>query len=199
MGVSLAQNRGDRERYSDDDYGRRDDRSDNRRDERTNDRRDNRRDNRSDYRDRDSRERGGRYDEDDRDDRYYNYNDRRNDNDRMRDYRAGRYDYRRNPYDSRNLPRNWERHNSRRFDWYSYDLYNPYDPRYNSRFGYDCYFPWDPANPYDIRNRRDYYGSARYWNGRPPARVIIVPPSFNFRWNTGPRYGYGNRGYGRGR
>ncbi len=156
----------------------------------------NRRDRDDDRRERydnDDRRDNDRYhDDDDRDDRYYNYNDRRNDDDRIRDYeRNGRNDYRRNPYDSRNLPNNWQRYTDRRFDWFRFDIYNNYDPRWARRYDFDLYYPWDPNNPYDIRNQRDYYGSARYWSGHRPTRIIIVPPAIRF----GGSYGYRHNGY----
>ncbi len=139
----------------------------------------------------------------DRRDRNYSNNDRRynneyerDDNDRIRDYERGRSDYRRNPYDYRNLPSDWDRRPARRFDWYSFDWDNRYDPRFGNRDYFDLYFPWDPNNPYDIRNRQNYYGNNQYWNGGRPNRIVIVPPIIRFGH---PGWAYRNRGHGNGR
>lgn len=153
------------------------------------------------YRD-DDNNRYGRNDRNDRNDR--NEYDR-DDNDRIRDYERGRNDYRRNPYDYRNLPRDWDRQRPNRFDWYSFDWDNRYDPRFGNRDLYDLYFPWDPNNPYDIRNRRDFYGNNQYWNGGRTNRVIIVPPIIRrghpaWAYHNHPKYKRGNgRGNGNGR
>jgi hypothetical protein len=146
-------------------------------------------DNDDNHRNRERRNNKYSDDRDEREDHYYNYNDRRNDRDRIRDYeRSGRNNYRRNPYDYRNLPNDWQRMGSSRFDWFRFDIYNRWDPRWYNRYDYDLYYPWDPANPYDIRNQRDYYGSARYWSGHRPTRILIVPPPVHI--GMGRSYGH---------
>lgn len=166
-----------------------------------NDRRNDRNDREARDENYDSRDRNNN--DNDRRDRNYSDNDRRynneydrDDNDRIRDYERGRSDYRKNPYDYRNLPRDWNRQRSGRFDWYSYDWDNRYDPRFGNRDFYDLYFPWDPSNPYDIRNNRDYYSNRQYWNGGRPNRIVIVPPILRYGH---PGYAHRNRNNGRGR
>jgi hypothetical protein len=123
--------------------------------------------------------------------------DEREDNDRIRNYERGRNRYECNPYDYRNLPQNWNRQKAYRFDWFSFDWENQFDPRYGNR-NFDSYYPWDPNNRYDIRNSREYYGNNQYWSGSRPNRIIIVPSRGRqgySRWhnrNFGSHYGHGH-------
>ncbi len=164
-------------------------------------RRDNDRNNRDENYDTDRSNRDNRNDNYDRSDRN-NRNDRRDrneydrdDNDRIREYERGGNNFRRNPYDYRNLPNDWSRQRNSRFDWYRFDWDNRYDPRYSNRDLYDLYFPWDPSNPYDIRNQRNYYGNNQYWNGRRPNRIVIVPPIIRYGH---PAWGHRNNGRNKG-